>query len=114
VCPVRPDTRMACISLGRVVESLIKVCQTDAAALGLRRTVLLSGISVSAQEMWNAVKPRATGKVRFEPDPAIQAIMDGVPNATHSERAARLGLPYSKNIEEIVREYDQAALAHHG
>jgi nucleoside-diphosphate-sugar epimerase len=114
VCPVRPDTRMACISLGRVVEGLIKTSQVSAGSFGSTRTVLLTGISVSAQEMWDAVKRKATGKVRFEPDPAIQAIMDAVPKATYSQRAARLGLPHSENIEEIVREYEEAALAHHG
>src|SRR5687768_15619410 len=52
VCPVRPDTRMACISLGRVVEALIKVSQASAAALGSKRTVLLTGIPVSAGVLW--------------------------------------------------------------
>lgn len=114
VCPVRPDTRMACISLGRVVEGLIKASQASAASFGPTRTVLLTGIPASAGEMWDAVKRKAAGKVRFDPDPAIQAIMDAVPKATYSQRAARLGFPHSKNIEEIVREYEQAALAHHG
>jgi nucleoside-diphosphate-sugar epimerase len=114
VCPVRPDTRMACISRGRVVEALIKISQASAALFGPTRTVLLTGISVSAQEMWNAVKHKAAGRVRFEPDPTIQAMMDAAPKATYSSRAARLGLPHSKCIEEIVREYEQAALAHHG
>jgi hypothetical protein len=64
--------------------------------------------------MWNAAKPRATGKVRFEPDPAAQAIMDRVPKSTHSKRAEKLGLRASANIEEIVREYEETTLAHHG
>jgi nucleoside-diphosphate-sugar epimerase len=114
ICPVRPDTRMACISLGKVVKSLVKAAQLPASAFDARKTVLLTGIGVSAQEMWEAVKPRAKGKVRFDPDPAIQDIMDAVPKATYSERAARLGLPHSTSIEEIVREYEEAALAHHG
>jgi D-erythronate 2-dehydrogenase len=114
ICPVRPDTRMACISLGKVVKSLVKAAQLPASAFDARKTVLLTGIGVSAQEMWEAVKPRARGKVRFDPDPAIQGIMDAVPKATYSERAARLGLPHSTSIEEIVREYEETALAHHG
>jgi len=52
--------------------------------------------------------------VRFEPDPALQAIMDAAPKATFSARAATLGLPHSTSIDEIVREYEEAALAHHG
>ena len=114
VCPVRPDTRMACISIAKVVQSLVKAAELPASAFGTRRTVVLTGIPVSAGEMWNAVKQKAGGKVRFQPDPAIQATMDAAPKATYSARAARLGLPHSKNIEEIVREYEEAALAHHG
>lgn len=112
VCPVRPDTTMACISVDKVVQSLIK-----ASRVGMpwqSRSVLLTGIPASAQEMWQAVKPRARAKVTFDPDPAIQAVMDSVPKATRSERAAQLGLPHSRDIQEIVREYEQAAVAHHG
>jgi nucleoside-diphosphate-sugar epimerase len=82
--------------------------------LGRRRTVLLTGLSASAQQMWDAVKARARGKVRFAPDPALQAVMDAAPKATLSQRAAALGLPHSASIEEIVREYEETALPHHG
>jgi hypothetical protein len=75
---------------------------------------LLTGISASAQQMWDAAKSKASGKLRFEPDPALQAIMDAVPKATLSRRAAELGLPHNNSIEEIVREYEEAALPHHG
>jgi len=81
--------------------------------LGPRRTVLLTGVAVSAQQMWDAVKARAKGKVRFEADAKLQALMDVVPKATLSKRAAELGLPHSASIEEIVREYEETALTHH-
>ena len=112
VCPVRPDMRMACISLKRVVESFVHALKIP--DYGKQRTLLLTGIPVSAQQMWDAVKDRATGKVRFAPDPAIQAIMDAVPRSTFSQRASDLGFPASQNIEEIVREYEETTLAHHG
>src|SRR4051812_48520992 len=114
VCPVAPQTRLACISLGRVVDAFMRMAEVSAETLGARRTVLLSGISVSAQEMWDAVKARARGKVRFEPDPRLQTVMDAAPKATYSKRAAELGLPASESIDVIVREYEQAALPHHG
>jgi len=113
VCPVRPDTRMACISVARVVQCFRRMAQLPASALGDRRSVLLTGIAVSAQQMWDAVKPRASGKVRFEPDARVQAIIDTVPKATLSARAAALGLPHNQSIDEIVHEYEEAALAHH-
>jgi nucleoside-diphosphate-sugar epimerase len=114
VCPVEPRTRMACISVGRVVVAFGKMMELPGNRLGPRRTVLLTGIPVSAQQMWDAVKGRAKGKVRFAPDPALQELMDAVPKATLSERAAELGLPQSASIEEIVREYEEAAFANHG
>ena len=107
VCPVRPDTRMACISLGRVVENLVRISEIPANALGVHRTVLLTGIPVTAQQMWQAVKPRARAAVRFEPDAAIQEVMDSVPKATRSRRAEQLGLRHSASIDEIVAEYLQ-------
>src|SRR5205085_9472313 len=70
VCPVRPDTRMACISVARVVQCLRRMAEVPASALGERRTVLLTGIAVSAQRMYDAVRPRAPGTVRFAPDSA--------------------------------------------
>jgi nucleoside-diphosphate-sugar epimerase len=114
VCPVRAETRMACISLRRVVDALIRISRLPGAEIGVNRTVLLTGIPVSAGQMWSAVKDRAAGRVRFEPDPAIQTVMDRVPKATYSARAAKLGLRPSADIEEIVRDYEEAAVPHHG
>lgn len=113
VCPVNPDTRMACISVGRVVASLIHAMELPAADLGAERTMLPTGIPVSAREMLEAVQKAAEsreggkplGKVRFDPDPAAQALMDSVPRSTFSARAARLGFRPSASIDEIVSEY---------
>jgi len=112
VCPVSPQTRLACISLAKVVHAFRRIAEVE--DLGAKRTVLLNGISVSAQQMWDAVRPRAKGKVRFQPDPALQKIIDAAPKAALSKRAAELGLPHSASIEEIVREYEEAAVTHHG
>jgi nucleoside-diphosphate-sugar epimerase len=115
VCPVRPETRLACISRRKAVDCFLKIMNVPHEFLGARRTTLLTGISVSAQEMWDAVKDRATGKVRFDSDPQLQRIMDGAPKATFSQRAQDLGLPRSRDILEIVRDYEEdTALAHHG
>ena len=63
VCPVAPETRLACISLAKVVQAFRRIAEID--DLGARRTVLLNGIGVTAQQMGDAVRPRAKGKVRF-------------------------------------------------
>jgi nucleoside-diphosphate-sugar epimerase len=111
VCPVAPSTKLACISLAKVVQAFRRIAEVE---MGAKRTVLLSGVGVTAQEMWDAVRSRARGKVRFEPDPALQKIFDGAPKSTRSQRAAELGLPHSASIEEIIREYEEATLSHHG
>ena len=105
VCPVRPDTRMACISLRRVVEAFRQAASTTG-------TFLLPGVSVSAQQMWDAVRDRAKGRVTFAPDERLQEIMDAVPKATVSKR----GFRGSASIGEIVAEYEEeiASVAHHG
>jgi nucleoside-diphosphate-sugar epimerase len=114
VCPVHSDTRLACIGLRRVVEAFLRMAELPAAQLGARRTVLLTGIGASAGDLWEALKPKARARVRFEPDAAAQALMDAAPKATFSRRAAELGLPHSSSIQEIVRDYEEAAFAHHG
>jgi len=96
------------------VQAFIHGSRIPAEKLGAKRSLLLTGIPVTAQQMWDAVKGRARATVTFDPDPGIQAIMDAVPKATRSARAAQLGFPHSRDIQEIVREYEEAALAHHG
>ncbi len=109
VCPVRPDTRMACLSLSRTVDALLRAAQLAGDALDWDRTVLLTGVPVSAEAMWRAVQRRGAGrrlgKVSFQPDPALQAIMDVVPRATFSSRAAHLGFAHNSGTEEIIEEY---------
>lgn len=109
VCPVGPHTRMACISVARVVDSLIHAMAVPAGEIGPDRTLLLTGIPVSAQAMLDAARKAAGGRtlgaVRFEPDPAAQAIMDSVAQSTFSARAAGLGFRPSASIVEIVTEY---------
>jgi nucleoside-diphosphate-sugar epimerase len=115
VCPVRPDTRMACISTAKVVQCFVHAMEVDGEAIGRRRALVLTGIPVSAQQMWDAVKGRTKGRVRFAPDPRVQEIMDAVPKATRSARAAQLGFAHSSSIEEIVDDYKKdAALKNHG
>lgn len=109
VCPVRPDTRMACISVRRVVNGLLHALDLPAASLGFERTLLLTGIPVTAQAMLDAVQRAAAGRrlgsVRFETNPVAQAIMDTVPQSTCSARAAQLGFVHSAGIDEIIGEY---------
>lgn len=104
VCPVRPDTRQPCISVQKVAEAFLHAADLPSEALGHERTVLLNSISVSAGQMWEAVRARSKGRVRFDPDPRVQSVMDLVPKATRSARATQLGFHHNSSIEEIIAE----------
>jgi D-erythronate 2-dehydrogenase len=105
VCPVRPETRIACLSRARVVRALLHAAELPREALGARRTVLLNSLSPSARELWEAARPHASADVRFQPDARLQAIMDSVPKATLSARAHALGFTVNAGVAEIVAEY---------
>ena len=109
VCPVTPDSRMACLSPRRCVAALIRAHELPASAFGASRTILLPGISVSAREMAAAVARHAgnrkLGQILWEPDPLIQKIVDGWPKGSASARAAALGFEPDASIDEIVQGF---------
>ncbi len=109
VCPVEPRSVMACLSPRRVVEALIRMMELPGEALGIARSLLLTGIAVTAGEMAAAVerhrRSRRLGRIGWNVDPAIQRIVDGWPHATSSARAARLGFAHDRDIDEIVEGF---------
>ncbi len=109
VCPVTPESRMAIMSPRTVVQCFIHMHELDAAKLGASRALLLSGFSVSMGDTAKAVREipsnRPKGAISFDVDPAIQAIVDGWPKTTLSDKAAGLGFPADDNIEDVIAAY---------
>ncbi|MEQ8700687.1 MAG: NAD-dependent epimerase/dehydratase family protein, partial [Bauldia litoralis] len=103
VCPVGPESRMACVSVRRVVEALIGLHELPSEALGAERTVLLSSIPASARDMADAVARQANGRqigaITWAPDPALQKLVDGFVKGTQSKRAESLGLMPDPDID---------------
>lgn len=114
ICPVRPDSPMACLSPRRVVDAFIRAHDLPAEKFGKDRALLLSGIRVTAGEMAAAVE-RATpalkganrkiGTIHWTPDAHIQKIVDGWPGETTSQRAAAMGFTVDASIDEIVQAF---------
>ena len=77
--------------------------------LGLKRTLLLSGIPVTAAEMADAVARNAgnrrIGAIRWKPDPATMRIVGGWPGEARGARAEALGIAPDGSIDEIVRSF---------
>lgn len=109
VCPVEPRSYMACLSARKTVEALIHMHDLPSARLGVQRMVQLPGIPVTAGEMVEAAMRQAgdrrTGQVVWQPDPKIQAIVDGWPRETRSARADALGFQPDGSIDDIVRAF---------
>ena len=74
-----------------IVEGLVKIYQTDGAALGSDRAINLPSIDVSVAEMIAALKRAAAGcklgAIRVERDPAIERIVATWPVKADFERA---------------------------
>lgn len=108
-CPVEPHVAMACLSPRRTAEAFVTVHDLPSEKLGLKRTLLLSGIEVTAQEMADAVQRNAgnrkTGAIHWRPDPATMAIVGGWPGEAVGARAESLGVTKDATIDDIVRSF---------
>ena len=109
LCPVSPDTVMALASPRRIVAGLVQAHDLPGAAFGASRSLQLPGFSVAVGEMAAAVR-RAGGvaayaRIRWEPDPQIQQIISGWPQALHAPRAEALGFTADSGIDEVVEAF---------
>ena len=104
-----PDTVMALASPRRIVDALLRALDLPAAAFGTSRSLQLPGFSVSVGDMAAAVR-RAGGeaayaRIRWQPDPLIQQIVSGWPQALAAPRADALGFAADGGIDEVVQAF---------
>ena len=115
VCPVSPHTVMALASPRRVVEALLRAHDLPAADFATSRSLQLPGFSVAVGEMAAAVRraggDRAYARIRWEPDPLIQDIVSGWPQALAAPRAVALGFTADNGIDEVVQAFIEDDLA---
>lgn len=109
VCPVAPGTEMYVLSPRRVVDAFLHAATLPAEAFGAWRSVTLPGITVGVGEMLDALA-RVAGeavrrRVRFEPDAAIQRIVDTWPPRFEPRRALELGFEADPDFDSIVRAH---------
>jgi nucleoside-diphosphate-sugar epimerase len=109
LCPVSPDTVMALASPRRIVAGLVHALGIPGEAFGISRSLQLPGFSVSVGEMAAAVRraggAAAYGRIRWQPDPLVQAIVAGWPPALASPRAEALGFGRDRDIDEVVAAF---------
>jgi nucleoside-diphosphate-sugar epimerase len=109
VCPVLPDTVMALASPRRVVAGLLHAHDLPGDAFGANRSLQLPGFSVTVGDMAEAVRRvqglDAYARIRWQPDPQIQHIISGWPQALHAPRAEALGFAADAGIDEVVQAF---------
>ena len=109
VCPVAGTTRLWLLSPRKAIESLIAGLEIDAAALGNQRVLNLPGISVSVDEMVEALREVAgedtAKRIVRQPDARVEKIVGSWPGQWDCSRAERLGLTGDRSFADVIRGY---------
>jgi nucleoside-diphosphate-sugar epimerase len=106
VCPVRRDTAIYVLSPRRVTEALLRAMRLPDSAWGVNRTLALPGITATVDTMVDALA-RVAGeavvdRIRWQPDPAIQRIVEGWPVRAEATRARSMGFTDDGSFEAIL------------
>ena len=100
---------MLILSPRRVVEAFVHMHNLPGEALGPVRSVLLNGISPSIGEMVDVMRemtsPAIADLIDWEPDPAIQLIVDEWPWYADGARARELGFGVDADVGELIRNF---------
>jgi len=108
-CPVGPETAMWLLSSRRCVEALLHAASLPSALWGPARVVNLPGICARIGEMVEALAriagPDVAARVRYRPDPHIQAIVRTWPARFRTPRADAMGFRADADVDAILRDY---------
>jgi len=109
VCPVDPRASMWLMSPRAAIANLVHAHELPAGRWIGPRSLSLPGITVSIASMLDALGKvggeAARGRVKMQPDPRIQAIVEGWPARVDTTRADTMGFVRDGDFESIVRDY---------
>jgi D-erythronate 2-dehydrogenase len=109
VCPVPGETKLWLLSPRGAIEALIAGYELDGVALGNRRVVNLPGISVSVNDMVEALREVAgeetVARIRWETDERVVKIVGSWPGSWNTARAEQLGLKGDARFADVIRSY---------
>lgn len=109
VCPVDPTTSHPVASPERTVAGLIAVAEASREQLVGRTALNLPGLTVTVQQMLDALArvagPEVRARVRFERDERIAGIVAGWARGASAARAHALGLQADASFDAIIRQY---------
>lgn len=108
VCPVNPSLPLWLSSPGTVTNNLIHSLSLSANLFAGIRAVNLPGITITVQEMIDALRrvaSPAAEKIRYEPDEAISQIVASWPSRFEVSQARALGFEGDRNFDDIIRAF---------
>jgi len=109
ICPISRDTKVWILSPRRAVAALIGAHDMAAERWGPRAALNLNGLSVTVGEMAAALErvagPTVAGRIKWQPDPALQTIVGGWPGDFEARRAAALGFTPDADMDSIIRAH---------
>lgn len=107
ILPVPDDVRHWHASPRAAAGFLCHAATLDTARLGHRRAVTMPGVSATVAEQIEALRAvagnDAVALIRREPDPLIERIVRGWPQAFDAARATSLGFRAEADFQEIIR-----------
>ena len=105
--PVPKSVRHWHASPRAAIGFLLHAATMDTARLGTRRNLSMPGISVTVAEQIAALRKvagdKAVARIREEPNPVVQKIVEGWPRNFDPQRALSLGFKADSSFEEIIR-----------
>lgn len=108
-CPVAPETPVWISSPEAAIQNLIRLHEVSGDALGQRRVVNLPGLSVTAQEMVDALRASfgsdCAQLVGWSFEQRIQNIVGTWPRSWDSTRAQALGMTQDQNFGQVILAY---------
>lgn len=109
ICPVAEDFPHYYLSPRKCVENLIKGAEIPSNALGQNRCMIMPGRIWTIREMIDAmtavVGPEAAELIQWEPQPDVQAIVEGWRFDLRTEKAQGLGMESDASFEDNIRYY---------
>ena len=107
--PVPKTVRHWFASPRAAIGFFLHAAHLDTASLGARRNLTMPGISATVGEQIEALRrvagDAAVKRIREEPDPVIQRIVEGWPRNFDARRASALGFHADGSFDEIIRSH---------
>ncbi|GHF55614.1 NAD-dependent epimerase/dehydratase family protein [Seohaeicola zhoushanensis] len=104
--PLPADMPIPVVSVGRVVEGLVRLHEAPADRLPPKRALNLPALTVTGAEMQAAVaRMGGTGRITFDPDRAMSDIVAGWPRRFVSSLASALGIAPDDSFDAIIADY---------